>query len=181
MVSSTDEHLHELDLPEGVKGALEGRTLTITGPLGSVAKNLWRIPVNVKVEKSKVQITPYTKKKRDVVTANTATSLIRNMIHGVTKGFTYKLKVVFAHFPVTVRVKGDTIVVENFMGERSSRTSKILGDCKVAIEGDDVIIKGVSGEDVGQTAANLEQATKVKRKDQRIFLDGIYVYEKIRA
>jgi large subunit ribosomal protein L6 len=80
-----------------------------------------------------------------------------------------------------VRVKGDTIIIENFMGERSSRTSKILGDCKVAIEGDDIIIKGVSGEDVGQTAANLEQATKVKRKDQRIFLDGIYVYEKIRV
>lgn len=181
MVSSTDEYLHELDLPDGVKGAFEGRILKITGPLGSVAKNFWRIPVNVKIEQSKVQITPYTKKKKDVVTANTATSLIRNMIHGVTKGFTYKLKVVFAHFPVTVKVKGDSIIVENFMGERSSRTSKILGDCKVAIEGDDVIVKGVSGEDVGQTAANLEQATRIKRKDQRIFLDGIYVYEKMRA
>ncbi len=164
-----------------MKGAFEGRILKMTGPLGSVAKNFWRIPVNVKIERSKIQITPYTKKKKDVVTANTATSLIRNMIHGVTKGFTYKLKVVFAHFPVTVKVKGDSIIVENFMGERSSRTSKIIGDCKVAIEGDDVIVKGVSGEDVGQTAANLEQATRIKRKDQRIFLDGIYVYEKMRA
>jgi large subunit ribosomal protein L6 len=32
-------------------------------------------------------------------------------------------------------------------------------------------------EDVSQTAANVEQATKVKRKDPRIFLDGLYVYE----
>jgi len=181
LASSTEEHLHTLDLPNGVKGGLEGRTLKITGPLGTVTKNLWRIPVNVKVDNNAVQITPYTKKKKDVVTANTAKSLIRNMIHGVTKGFTYKLKVVFAHFPVTVKVKGDTVVIENFMGERSSRISKIVGDCKVAIEGDDIIVKGVSREDVGQTAANLEQATKVKRKDQRIFLDGIYIYEKIRA
>ncbi len=65
------------------------------------------------------------------------------------------------------------------MGERSARVTEILGDCKVSVEGDDIIIKGVSLEDVGQTAANLEQATKIKRKDQRIFLDGIYVYEKI--
>ena len=62
--------------------------------------------------------------------------------------------------------------------ERSARTTRIIGDCKVSVEGDDIIIKGVSLEDVGQTSANLEQATKIKRKDQRIFLDGIYVYEK---
>jgi large subunit ribosomal protein L6 len=181
LVSSTEEYLHTLDLPDGVEGALEGRSLKITGPLGSVTKNFWRIPVNVKTEGSKLRITPYTKKKKDVVTANTATSLIRNMIHGVTKGFTYKLKIIFAHFPVTVKVKGDEVIIENFMGERSARTAKIIGDCKVTIQGDDIIIKGVSNEEVGQSAANLEQATKVKRKDQRIFLDGIYIYEKIRA
>ncbi len=96
----------------------------------------------------------------------------------MTKGYLYRMKVVFAHFPVTVKVKGDTVGVENFMGERSARSAKIVGDCKVSVEGDDIIIKGVSLEDVGQTAANLEQATKIKRKDQRIFLDGIYVYEK---
>ncbi len=56
--------------------------------------------------------------------------------------------------------------------------AKIVGACKVAIEGDDVIVKGVSVEDVGQTAANVELATKIKRKDQRIFLDGVYIYQK---
>jgi large subunit ribosomal protein L6 len=100
------------------------------------------------------------------------------MVTGVTEGYLYKMKVVFAHFPVTVKVKGNTVVVENFMGERSARVTKIVGDCKVTIDGDDIIIKGVSLEDVGQTSANLEQATKIKRKDQRIFLDGVYVYEK---
>jgi len=73
------------------------------------------------------------------------------------------------------------VSVENFMGERSARVSQILGDCKVTVEGDDIIIKGVSLEDVGQTAANLEQITKIKRKDQRIFLDGVYVYEKLKG
>jgi large subunit ribosomal protein L6 len=105
-------------------------------------------------------------------------SLVRNMVTGVTQGYTYKLKVVFAHFPVTVKLKGNTVNVENFMGERSARITNIIGDCKVSVDGDDIIIKGVSLADVGQTSANLEQATKIKRKDQRIFLDGVYVYEK---
>ena len=78
-------------------------------------------------------------------------------------------------------MKGKNVNVENFVGERSARVTDILGDCKVSVEGDDIIIKGVSLEDVGQTAANLEQATKIKRKDQRIFLDGIYVYEKTKG
>jgi large subunit ribosomal protein L6 len=108
-------------------------------------------------------------------------SIINNMITGVTKGFTYKLKVAFAHFPITVKVKGDEVHVENFYGERAPRVAKIVGNCKIEVEEDDVIVKGVSIDDVGQTAANIEQATTVKRKDQRVFLDGVYIYEKRRG
>jgi large subunit ribosomal protein L6 len=39
------------------------------------------------------------------------------------------------------------------------------------------VVQGLNLEDVSQTAANIEQATKVKKKDPRVFLDGIYVYE----
>jgi large subunit ribosomal protein L6 len=99
-------------------------------------------------------------------------------VTGVTKGYTYKVKVVYAHFPITVKTKGKQILVENFVGERSPRIAEIVGDTKVSVEGDDVIVKGVSVEDVGQTAANVELATKIKRKDQRIFLDGLYIYHK---
>jgi large subunit ribosomal protein L6 len=175
------EVAHTQDLPDGVTASISGRVITIKGPLGSVKKNFERINVDMQVKDGKVLIRPYTKKKKDVVSSNTASSLLRNIITGVTKGYTYKAKVVFAHFPVTVKVKGKTINVENFMGERSARVTDILGDCKVSIEGDDIIIKGVSLEDVGQTAANLEQATKIKRKDQRIFLDGVYVFEKTKG
>jgi len=167
-----------LDLQGGVVATVSGREITVKGPLGIVRKDFNRINVSIEVKDGRVLIKPFSDKKKDIVSSNTASSLLRNIITGVTKGYTYKLKVVFAHFPVTVKVKGRTVSVENFVGERSARVTKIVGDCKVSVEGDDVIVKGVSLEDVGQTAANLEQATKIKRKDQRIFLDGIYVYEK---
>jgi large subunit ribosomal protein L6 len=98
------------------------------------------------------------------------------MVIGVTRGFTYKVKIVFSHFPISVKVKDKMILIENFTGERSPRKAKIVGDVQVKIQSEDVILQGIDLEDVSQTAANIEQATKVKRKDPRIFLDGLYVY-----
>ena len=172
------EGIKTVDLPQGVSASVKGRELTMKGPNGSATKNYQRIPVEVQVQGNKIQVIPFTGKKKDVISANTVSSIMRAMAHGVTKGYEYRMKVVFAHFPVTVKVKDDWVVVENFMGERSPRLAKILAGCKVTTEGDDIIIKGSSLEQIGQTAANVEQATKIKRKDQRIFLDGIYVYEK---
>ena len=169
-----------VELPQGVTASVKGRVLAMKGPNGSATKIFQRIPVDVVVQGNKVTITPFTGKKKDVISANTVSSIVKALVHGVTKGYEYKMKVVFAHFPVTVKIKDDTVMVENFMGERSPRLAKILEGCKVTTDGDDIIIKGTSLEQIGQTAANVEQATRIKRKDQRIFLDGVYVYEKKR-
>ena len=96
----------------------------------------------------------------------------------MTHGYTYKLKIVYAHFPSHREGQGQQRRHRELHGRALPRTSRIVGDCKVKVEGDDVIVNGVSLEDVGQTAANVELATKVKRKDQRIFLDGVYIFEK---
>jgi large subunit ribosomal protein L6 len=167
-----------IEMPEGVTADLHGRTLSIKGKLGEGKKHFDKINVNISVQENKVMISPFSRKKRDNVIINTVTSMVNNMITGVTKGYSYQLKVVYAHFPITVKTKGNQILVENFVGERSPRVAQIVGDCKVSIEGDDIIVKGVSVEDVGQTSANVESATKIKRKDQRVFLDGVYIYHK---
>lgn len=167
-----------VQVPAGVNATLEGRSLTVRGKLGEVRKDFDKINVNLAVQGDRIVFAPFSKKKKDNVIINTVLSIVANMVTGVTKGYTYRVKVVYAHFPISVKTKGDEILVENFVGERSPRIAKILGACKVTVEGDDVVVKGVSLEDVGQTAANLELATKIKRKDQRVFLDGLYIYEK---
>jgi large subunit ribosomal protein L6 len=168
----------EVPLPEGVAATLEGRSLTLKGKLGQVSKDFQKINVNLKLEGKKVVVTPFTAKRKDGVILNTVHSIVRNMATGVSKGFTYRVKIVYAHFPISVKVKPGEIHVENFVGERSPRIATIVGKCKVTTEGDDVIVSGVSVEDVGQTAANLELATKIRKKDQRVFLDGLYIYAK---
>jgi large subunit ribosomal protein L6 len=165
-------------LPEGVTASLDGRTLVVKGKLGQTKKLFDKINVNIATEGNKIVVGRFSKKKKDRIVMNTVTQLLNNMSTGVSKGYTYRLKVVYAHFPISVKTKGDSVLVENFVGERSPRIARIVGDSKVSIDGDDVVVKGVSLEDVGQTAANIELATKIKRKDQRIFLDGVYIYQK---
>ncbi|MDP6641104.1 MAG: 50S ribosomal protein L6 [Nitrososphaerales archaeon] len=174
-----EEQAHLLfKVPEGIEVSFNENILFVKGPLGEIKRDFSKIRSNISLNGNTITITPFSLRKRHRSITNTSRSLIRNMITGVTKGFTYKLKVAYAHFPITVKIKGDEVHVENFYGERSPRISKIVGDCKLEVQEDDVIVRGVSLDDVGQTAANIEQATKVKRKDQRVFLDGVYIYEK---
>jgi large subunit ribosomal protein L6 len=80
--------------------------------------------------------------------------------------------------PITVKLQTKAVLVENFTGERRARKAKILGDVKVKLEGDDIIVQGANLEDVSQTAANIETMTRVTNKDPRVFLDGLFVFER---
>jgi large subunit ribosomal protein L6 len=167
-------------LPNGVSASFEKGILTVSGPLGKVREDFSKIPVSVKVDGGNIALSTAGARRTNQSMIKTALSIVNNAIAGVTKGYEYRLKTVFAHFPVTVKVQGNKVIVENFYGERAPRIAEIVGDTKVEVQGEDLKVTGPSVQDVGQTAANIEQATTVRRKDQRVFLDGIYVYERIR-
>ncbi|HEY7570987.1 MAG TPA: 50S ribosomal protein L6 [Nitrososphaeraceae archaeon] len=176
--ASKDELLSVVEVPSGVTASLKNNLLSINGKLGTIEKDVTKLPVNFKISENQIEIRPYGSRKKDRAISNTCKTLVRNMMRGVQDGFTYKLKIVYAHFPISVKVKGNEVHVDNFFGERSSRVSHIVGKLtKVNVTGDDVIVEGPSLEDVSQTAANIESSTKVKQKDQRVFLDGLYIYQ----
>jgi large subunit ribosomal protein L6 len=167
-------------IPENVKVKIEGRVVSVFGPKGTLTKDFSHMPVSIMIKENSFLVASYWPRKKEIGMVGTAASHLKNMIVGVTKGFIYKLKIVYAHFPITIKVleKERKILIENFTGERTPRIAKILGDVKVKVEGDNIIVEGINLEDVSQTAANIEEATKIKEKDPRVFLDGIYVYEK---
>lgn len=165
-------------MPEGVTASLKDGVLTVKGPLGENKKDFSEIRAEIRLSGSKVLAYSLGKRRDEKAIVNSVLSHVNNMIEGVIKGHIYRLKTVFAHFPVTVKVKEKEVHIENFYGERSPRVAKVVGNCSVKVEGDDITVTGASKEDVGQTSANIEQATVVRRRDQRVFLDGIYVYEK---
>ncbi|MCY4491662.1 MAG: 50S ribosomal protein L6 [Thaumarchaeota archaeon] len=175
---STRQFEETLDIPKGVSIVLKKRMLHFDGPLGKTHKNFRAIPVDIDVNDDKITIKARGKRKRDYAILHTARSIIRNICEGLITGYTIKMKIVFAHFPITVKTDKGMVLIENFQGEHAARTAKIVGDVKVVPKGEDVILTGRVWTDVTQTAANIEQHTKVKNKDHRVFLDGIYAYEK---
>jgi large subunit ribosomal protein L6 len=177
--STREEIFAEIDIPDMVTVRMEGNLVVVGGKLGTLQKDLTKVPISVDIKDKKLVIKPLGTRKRDLAVTNTAKSIIQSMIKGVERGFTYKLKVVYAHFPISVKTKGKEIHVENYFGERAPRVSHVVGDTtKVNVVEEDVIVQGPSLEDVSQTAANIEFSTKLKGKDQRVFLDGLYIYSR---
>ena len=178
-MSTKQEQFKEiLEIPEGINVTMKKHMIQFQGPLGKTFKSFRKIPVNIEINDGKLTLKAQGTRKRDYSILHTARSLIKNIFEGLIEGYTIKMKVVYAHFPITVKVKEKTILIENFQGERAPRMTTIVGNTKVVPKGEDVILTGEVWTDITQTAANIELKTKVKNKDHRVFLDGIYVYEK---
>ena len=170
----------KLPIPDGVQIEIQGRTVKATGPKGTVQEDFSHLPVQFALEGQTLRVYAPWARKREVALVGTALAHVRNMVKGVTSGFTYKLKIVYAHFPVTVKIneKEKKLTIDNFTGEKTARVVKIVGSAKVKLASDEIHVQGVSLSDVSQTAANIQFGTKIPDKDQRVFLDGIYIFEK---
>jgi len=181
LLTSIEERF--IEIPDGVEVSIEGDTVNgylvkVKGPKGENSRFLKYRGIYIEKLDSKIRVYAENPKKKLKAMVGTFAAHISNLITGVKDGFEYKLKVVYAHFPIKVRVEGNEVVIENFLGEKHPRRAKIVGRTQVEIRGQEIIVKGIDIEECGQTAANLEQATKIKRKDPRVFQDGIYIVEK---
>ena len=173
-----------IQIPEGVDVVIEGRKVKVIGPRGEIERELWHPGLQIGIDKSMNEVvirTENTRKKLKAI-AGTFASHINNMITGVKDGFFYRLKVVHAHFPMQVAVTkdGKGVSISNFLGERRPRIAKLMDGVKVEIrdKGSEILLTGVDKEAVGQSAANIEQTTRIKGYDPRVFQDGIYLVEK---
>ena len=168
----------EIEIPDDVTAEVDHLDLTVEGPEGSVTRRLWYPDVDVSVEDDAVVVESDAEDAKTNSTVGTFESHVENMFHGVTEGWEYKLEVHYSHFPMQVDVEGDEIVIQNFLGEKAPRRTQIRGNTDVEVDGEDVTLSGPSIEDVGQTAADIEQLTRVTDKDTRVFQDGVYIVEK---
>jgi large subunit ribosomal protein L6 len=167
-----------IEIPKNIEVEVENFKLKVKGPKGSLERDfyssLFKKDILVKKEDNKVSITTESKRKKVKAMVGTIEAHINNMFKGVTEGFTVKLKIVYMHFPFTVKISGKEISVNNFLGEKLARKTKIIGNCKVEIKGDEITVTGIDKEDVGQTSANLERVTWIRARDRRVFQDGIF-------
>ena len=167
----------EIVIPENVRVTL-GKEITVKGPKGEVKKLFNEPSVKMELQGNKLILSPTKMNKYQKALINTYRSHIVNMVHGVRENYEYKLKVCSSHFPMSVGVEGSTFVVKNLFGEKVPRKSVILPNTKVAVQGDTVTVSGPDLEAVSQTAANIEQSTRITNRDRRVFQDGLWIVSK---
>ena len=169
-----------ISVPENVEVNIEKLKIKIKGEKGELEKD-FTSPLfkEIEIKKNKdILVSTKSEKRKIKSMVGTITAHIRNMIKGVTEGYTYKLKIVYVHFPFTVKVSENEIIIDNFLGEKAVRKTKIIGDTKVEIKGDEINVNGINKEDAGQTAANLDIITKISKRDRRVFQVCIVITEK---
>ncbi|BAB59487.1 ribosomal protein large subunit L9 [Thermoplasma volcanium GSS1] len=172
------EEASVIEIPKDVKVGLSGTMLSMTFGNKKLEKKFADNYVRLLVEDNKIKIVKSKNNSRERGIVGTWASEISNMVKGLKEGFQYEMKIDYSHFPMRVSVKGKTVVIENFFGERSPRTAEIVGETQVSVKGDRLFLNGPSKKDVGETAANIERATIIKGFDPRVFQDGIYLISK---
>jgi large subunit ribosomal protein L6 len=175
----TAEIKEEIKIPDGVQITVKEKTVSVKGQKGSMSKLLFHPKINLAVNGNMIQIScsqsPHRKEK---ALNGTYKAHIRNMIKGVSQGYECTMKTVFSHFPIKTSTEGNQLVIQNFLGERFARRAEILENVKVEVKGEFIVLTGIDKEKIGQTAANIERATKVKNRDIRVFQDGIYIVKR---
>ncbi len=170
---------HVIEIPEGVNATIEGDLVTISGPNGQVSREFASSRHDIFQEGGALLVRVDMPRTKEKALAGTWNAHLNNMVKGVTDGFTYTLKVLYSHFPMTVEVKGREFVVNNYFGEKVPRRADILEGVEVKVQNKtEVIVSGNNKENVGQTAANIERCTTIKNRDRRVFQDGIYLIGK---
>ena len=167
-----------IKLPKGVEVNAEGHVVTIKANGEEHVREFKSHRLNIEQKNDSLILVGSPVNKQTRALLMTVIAHIKNMITGLKLGYKYDMKITYSHFPMTAEVKDKLVQVNNFLGEKHPRSAKIVGNSVVEIKGQDISISGKKIEEVSQTAANVELATKVKGKDIRRYTDGIFVVKK---
>jgi len=172
------EIYQQIEIPEGVEVSLEGSTLNVKGPEGEISRTFKIRNLELKKEGENIIVGHKKSTKNEKKIINSIASHIRNMVKGVKEKFEYTLKVCFSHFPMTIDIKEGEASIKNFLGEKTSRTTKIPSGVEIEVSGEIITVKSPDKELAGQVAANFEKITRVRNRDRRVFQDGIFMTSK---
>ena len=167
-----------IEIPEGVSVSVNDSEITVKGNENEVIRKFNMHKINGTVEGNTFKLVSNNATRREAKMMGTIWAHVTNMIKGVQEGFTYTLEVANVHFPMNVKADGDKVIIKSFLGETTERIAKICKGSKVDIKGSSITVTSHDIESAGQTAANLEKATRLIGRDRLIFQDGIYITEK---
>lgn len=167
-----------IEIPEGVEVIVDGNKFSVKGSDKELSKNFDLGKVGVIVKDGKIVLTAKGATRRESKMVGTIWAHLKNMIKGIDVDFVYELEICSVHFPMNVKMDGDKVVIKSFLGETTERVARIMPNTNVNIKGTKITVSSNNIEAAGQTAANLEKATRLTGRDRRIFQDGIFITTK---
>lgn len=167
-----------VEIPTGVNCTSSGSTINCSKGNTQLVKNFQTHTLTILVKGNEIVLTCKRANKKGVANVNAVAAHIRNLFSGLNERFVYEMEICNVHFPMTVKADKDSFVITNFLGEKVPRVAKILPGVEVKVNGTKVTISSADIEKAGQTAANIEKASTVTKKDRRIFQDGIFITKK---
>ena len=167
-----------IEIPDGMEININGNIVAVRRNGKELSRVFDLHKISLLSKDGKVIIGAKGATKRESKMIGTIWAHINNMIKGLQEDYVYQLEICNVHFPMNVKIEGDSVVIKSFLGETTKRVSKILPGVKVDIAGSKISVSSPNIEAAGQTAANLESATRLTSKDRRIFQDGIFITDK---
>ena len=143
--------------PSLVTLSVKSRVVTVTGKRGTLRKSFKHMSIEMtKIGKDKLRIDIWFANRKQGAYLKTVIGHIKNMFKGVTYGYLYKMKAVYAHFPINLSMTEDNTVVNirNFLGEKFTRSVHMRGGVtcfptgnkdEIKVEGNDLELVSQSG------------------------------------
>lgn len=167
----------DIEIPAGITCEVNDDMITCKKD-GAKSERRISGKINAKIEGRKIILHCDKANRRDFAVLKSLEAHIKNMFHGLNEKYVYELEICNVHFPMTVKIEGSKLAVANFLGEKEKRYANISPGTNVEIRGQRIIVSGHDKEVTGQTAANIEKATWISKRDRRIFQDGIFLISK---
>lgn len=165
-------------VPDGITCHFGNHTLVCSKGSSSVSRTFVIHGTHITVKDGSVTLLCPRANKKSRATILSARAHIKNMFAGLEEPYVYELEICNVHFPTTVKIEGNKFIVTNFLGEKQKRIANILPSVSVDVKGQKVTVTSSDLESAGQTAANIEKATHVSKRDRRVFQDGIFITSK---
>merc|ERR1711903_150832 len=129
-------------VPENVTVTVKSRVVKVSGPRGSLQKSFRHMSIDLYMPDEKtVKVEKWFAGSKELAVLKTCCSHIQNMIDGVTKGFEYRMKMVYAHFPTNVQIAGNGECLDGVKVERDPNLNT------------EILIHGNDLENVSKTCA----------------------------
>lgn len=146
-----------ITIPSGVNVTVNGNNVTVTGSLGTLSRDFDH-RIKVVVENNEVKVLNETNDADLSKFHGLTRQLIFNMIEGVSKGFEKRLTINGVGFKITQ--KGQDLVLN--IGLSHPVEVKAEDGITLSFDKNEVIVKGISKEKVGQFASKVRDLKRVE-------------------